>query len=63
MRLVGSGLGKSRGSPCSALSSHTRLPSLRNGKERVSGALGERSGVAEGDVRLGSAMSDVTGGG
>lgn len=60
VRLVGNGLGKSRGSGCSLPSSHTRLLSLRKGKERVREALGERSGVPEGDVRLGSAMSDVT---
>lgn len=62
MRLVGNGLGRSRGSGCSFPSSHTRLPSLRKGKERVREELfGERSGVLEGDVRLGSAMSQVTG--
>lgn len=57
--MVGSGLGRSRGSGFSFPSSHTRLPSLRKGKERVREELGERSGVPEGDVRLGSAMSDV----
>lgn len=57
MRLVGSGLGRSLGSGCSFPSSHTRLPSLRKGKERVRDELGERSGVPEGDVSLGSAMS------
>lgn len=60
MRLVGNGLGKSLGSGCSFPSSHTRLPSLRKGKDRVRDVLGERSGVPEGEVRLGSAMSDVT---
>lgn len=60
MRLVGNGLGKSRGSGGSLPSSHTRLPSLKKGKERVRELLGERRGVPEGDVRLGSAMSDVT---
>lgn len=59
MRLVGSGLGRSRGSGSSAPSFHTRLPSLRKGKDRVSEALGERRGErrggSEGDV--GSAMS------
>lgn len=59
MRLVGNGLGKSLGSGFSFPSSHTRLPSLRKGKERVRDVLGERSGVPEGDVRLGSAMPDV----
>ena len=59
MRLVGSGLGRSRGSGGSFPSSHTRLLSLRKGKDRVRGASGERSGVPEGDVRLGSAMSAV----
>ena len=58
--MVGSGLGRSRGSGCARPSSHTRLPSLRKGKERVREVLGERSGVLEGDVRLGSAMSEVT---
>lgn len=57
MRLVGNGLGRSLGSCCSLPSSHTRLLSLRKGKERVRDALGERSGVPEGDVRLGSAMT------
>lgn len=37
-----------------------RLPSLRKGKERLREALGERSGVLEGDVRPGSAMLDGT---
>lgn len=60
MRLVGSGLGSSLGSGCSFPSSHTRLPSLRKGKERVREELGERSGVPEGDVSLGSAMSEAT---
>lgn len=60
MRLVGSGLGRSLGSGCSFPSSHTRLPSLRKGKERVRDELGERSGVPEGDVNLGSAMSEAT---
>lgn len=60
VRLVGSGLGRSLGSGGSFPSSHTRLPSLRKGKERVRDELGERSGVPEGDVRLGSAMSDAT---
>lgn len=59
MRLVGSGLGRSRGRGGSFPSSHTRLPSLRKGKERVREVFGERSRVSEGDVRLGSAMSDV----
>lgn len=59
MRLVGSGLGSSLGSGGSFPSSHTRLPSLRKGKDSVSEVLGERSGVPEGDVRRGSAMSDV----
>lgn len=58
--MVGSGLGRSLGSGGSFPSSHTRLPSLRKGKERVRDELGERSGVPEGDVRLGSAMSDAT---
>lgn len=58
--MVGNGLGKSLGSGCSFPSSHTRLPSLRKGKERVRDVLGERSGVPEGDVRLGSAMPAVT---
>lgn len=62
MRLVGSGLGRSLGSGCSFPSSHTRLPSLRKGKERVRDELGERSGVPEGDVSLGSAMSEATDG-
>lgn len=57
--MVGSGLGSSRGSGGSFPSSHTRLPSLRKGKERVREALGERSGVPEGDVRPGSAMWSV----
>lgn len=57
MRLVGSGLGRSRGRCSSAPSFHTRPSSLRNGKDRVSEALGERSGASEGDVRLESAMS------
>lgn len=60
MRLVGNGLGRSLGSGCSFPSSHTRLLSLRKGKDRVREVLGERSGVPVGDVRLGSAMSDVT---
>lgn len=60
MRLVGSGLGRSLGSGCSFPSSHTRLPSLRKGKERLRDELGERSGVPEGDVSLGSAMSEAT---
>lgn len=60
VRFVGNGLGKFLGSGCCFPSSHTRLPSLRNGKERVREALGERRGVPEGDVRLGSAMSNVT---
>jgi len=38
-----------------------RLLSLRKGKERLREALGERSGVRDGDVRLWSAMSEVTG--
>lgn len=58
--MVGNGLGRSLGSGCSFPSSHTRLPSLRKGKERLRDVLGERSGVPEGDVRLGSAMPDVT---
>lgn len=58
--MVGSGLGRSLGSGCSFPSSHTRLPSLRKGKERVRDELGERSGVPEGDVSLGSAMSEAT---
>lgn len=57
--MVISGLGKSRGSGCSLPSSHTWLPSLTKGKERVRELLGERSGVLEGDVRLGSAMLAV----
>lgn len=59
MRLVGSGLGSSRGRGCSLPSSHTLLLSLKKGKDRVTELLGERRGVPEGDVRLGSAMSDV----
>lgn len=56
--MVGSGLGRSRGSSGgSLLSSHTRLPSLRKGKERVREAVGERSGVSVGDETPGSAMS------
>lgn len=55
-RLVGSGLGRSRGSGGSLPSGHALLPSRGNGKERVSGALGERRGVPEGDVMLGSAI-------
>lgn len=62
MRLVGSGLGRSLGSGCSLPSSHTRLPSLRKGNERPRDELGERSGVPEGDVSLGSAMSEATDG-
>lgn len=58
--MVGNGLGRSLGSGCSFPSSHTRLLSLRKGKDRVREVLGERSGVPVGDVRLGSAMSDVT---
>lgn len=58
--MVGNGLGKSLGNGCSFPSSHTRLPSLKKGKERVREVLGERSGVPEGDVRLGSAILDVT---
>lgn len=57
--MVGSGLGRSRGDCGSFPSSQTRLPSLRKGKERVRGVFGERRRVSEGDVRLGSAMSDV----
>lgn len=60
VRLVGSGLGSSLGSGCSFPSSHTRLPSLKKGKEREREELGERSGVPEGDVNLGSAMSEAT---
>lgn len=62
VRLVGSGLGSSLGSACSPLSSQTRLPSLRKGKDTVRGASGDRSGVAEGDVRLGSVMPSLIGG-
>lgn len=62
VRLVGSGLGSSLGSACSPLSSQTRLPSLRKGKDTVRGASGDRSGVAEGDVRLGSVMPSLVGG-
>lgn len=59
VRLVGSGLGRSRGRGCSFPSSHTRLLSLKKGKDRVTELPGERRGVPEGDVRPGSAMSNV----
>lgn len=57
--MVGSGLGRSWGSGGSLPSCHGLLPSLGKGKERLRGALGERSGVPEGDVMLGSAMSNA----
>lgn len=58
--MVGSGLGRSWGSGGSLASCHGLLPSLGKGKERLRGALGERSGVPpEGDVTLGSAMSNA----
>lgn len=56
---MGSGLGSDRGWGGTPLS-HTRLSSLKKGKERERGAArGERRGASEGDVRLGSAMAEA----
>lgn len=58
VRLVGSGLGSSPGWGGFLSRSHTRLPSLRKGKESCSGVLGDVSGSDGSD---GSAAGEASG--